>query len=73
MTEAKIPAEVRNALYQRAAGRCECQKRTCQHPKELWHPRCTNILREDWKGHLIASDGEYGLSNLEALCRQCSV
>ena len=29
--------------------------------------------REDWEAHLIASGGEYVLSNLEALCRQCRV
>ena len=73
MTAPRLSAEIRNALYQRAGGRCECQRRNCKHPKELWHARCTNILREDWEAHLIASGGEYVLSNLEALCRQCRV
>jgi hypothetical protein len=73
MTGPKLSAEIRNAVYQRAGGRCECQRRNCQHPKELWHPRCTNILREDWGAHQKASGGQPDLSNLEALCRQCRV
>jgi hypothetical protein len=73
MTEPKLSAEITNALYQRAMGRCECQRMNCKHPKELWHPRCTNILREDWAAHLIDSGGKCALPNLEALCRQCRV
>jgi len=71
MPEAKLTKETRQALYQRARGRCECQRGNCKHPKEFWHPRCTNALREDWEAHLIDSVGGPVMRNLEVLCRQC--
>ena len=73
MAEPKLTKETRDALYQRAQGRCECQRRNCKHPKEFWHPRCTNSLRDDWGAHLLDSVGEPILRNLEALCKQCCV
>ena len=62
--------------WNRTRGRCECRKRTHNHP----YIRCSNALtwynrgrpgRGAWEAHHIRKTGGDGLFNCEILCWDC--
>ena len=72
MAESRSPEEIRNALFRRARGRCECETKNCTHPRtEVWSNRCTRSLGNDWEAHRKTAGGGDVRPNLEALCKSC--
>ena len=58
--------ELRDALYTRAGGYCECVE-CAQHSG-----KCTNPLRNDvWEVYRIRAGGPYSPDNTRALCQAC--
>ncbi len=63
-----ITQETRNALYQRAGGRCECTMQVCDHSGR----RCSRGLSPGyWEAHHRVAGGADTLSNLIAMCATC--
>lgn len=62
-----ISAKTRDALYRRAAGRCECTMKICGRHAG----RCNAKLRGPWEAHRLRAGGLYVLSNLKAMCQTC--
>jgi hypothetical protein len=58
---------VRDEVYDRAEGLCECTLRGCSH-----HGQCSQPLRGDWEIYRLDPAVVYNLSNLVALCEACS-
>lgn len=58
---------IRDDVYKRAGGKCECRMKTCdQHTG-----RCNAMLRGEWQIHRITAGGAYILSNVIAMCERC--
>lgn len=62
-----ISTKMKEDLYDRADGRCECTMKLCTHHTG----RCNAMLRGAWEAHRISAGGLYILSNLEAMCQTC--
>lgn len=59
---------LREDIYTRAKGQCECTMKTCDHHTG----RCTNLLRgSSWDLHRLTAGGAYVPSNVLAMCEQC--
>jgi hypothetical protein len=58
---------LREDVYRRAGGRCECRMKTCSHHSG----RCNAVLRGEWEVHRIIAGGPYILSNVAAMCQRC--
>ena len=62
----QAPQEVKDAVYRRAAGKCECQ--SCaghQGP-------CTNWLRPGWGVRRKTAEGGWSPANAIAVCKTCN-
>ncbi len=59
----------RQALYDRAGGKCECTMRGCSH--HVAGRRCNAMLRGPWHAHHRTAGGPDTLSNLTAMCQRC--
>jgi len=57
---------LRDEVYARARGRCECTMKTCDHAG-----RCSAMLRGEWEMHRITAGGPYTLSNVVGMCQTC--
>ena len=62
--------------WQRANGRCECRRRTHNHPyvhcgKQLVWANRGRDGRGAWEAHHITAGGPDTLSNCEILCWEC--
>jgi len=65
-----ISESTRQALYQRAGGRCECSMSLCKHHRA--GDRCPHYLSLGiWEAHHRTAGGPDTLSNLIALCATC--
>jgi hypothetical protein len=65
-----FPLFVKNSVYYRAGGKCECV-RSCDHHIGT---RCNAVLRGEWYAHYRKEEsagGDNSLSNCEALCQPC--
>ena len=59
---------LRNELYNRAGGRCECEMKVCDHNGR----RCGRGLSPGyWDAHHRTAGGPDILSNLTAMCATC--
>ena len=58
---------IREDVFKRAGGKCECTMKTCGHHIG----RCSAVLRGEWEVHRIAAGGSYTLSNVIATCQTC--
>ena len=58
---------VRDNLFRRAGGKCECTMTGCSHHSG----RCSAMLRGPWEAHRLRAGGSYVLSNLKAMCQTC--
>lgn len=58
--------KLRERVYARAGGRCECRLRSCGH---LGH--CSSALRDDWILYRTNASAPYVLSNVIGLCHAC--
>ena len=58
---------LRDDVYARAGGRCECTMKVC--PRHIG--RCTARLRGPWEMHRRTAGGSYTLSNVVAMCQTC--
>lgn len=45
---------LREQVYNRAGGRCECTMLTCGH-----QGRCGAVLRGEWEVHRMSAGGDY--------------
>lgn len=57
---------LRDDVYQRAGGRCECTMTSCSHSG-----RCAAMLRGEWELHRITAGGPYTMSNVKGMCQTC--
>ena len=64
-----ISDATRQALFQRAGGRCECTMRVCTH--HTAGRRCPVKLTSGWHAHHKTAGGPDTLSNLMAMCVRC--
>jgi len=55
---------IRDEVFQRAGGKCECRIQTCGH-----NGRCNAMLRGEWEVHRLAAGGPYVPSNAVAMCQ----
>lgn len=63
-----ISQSIRQALYRRAGGQCECTMSVCDHHRG----RCTHGLNPPyWDAHHRSRLGGDGLGNLLAMCATC--
>ena len=62
-----ISTKVKEDLYKRAGGKCECTMSKCSHHTG----RCNAMLRGAWEAHRVTAGGAYTLSNLIAMCQIC--
>jgi len=63
-----VSEALRQQLYQRAGGRCECTMQICDHKGA----RCTRGLSAGyWDAHHRTAGGPDTLSNLTAMCATC--
>lgn len=62
-----LTQQMRDDLYRRAGGRCECTMLRCTHHAG----RCPAALRGPWEAHRLNAGGQYVLSNLLAMCQTC--
>ena len=63
-----ITKAVRDELYSRAGGRCECRMTICDHGDR----RCSRGLSPGyWDAHHRSADGPDTPSNLIAMCATC--
>jgi len=75
----EFPEDVVLAAWNRAVGRCECRRRTHNHPyircnKELVWANRGREARGAWEAHHITTQEKGGqpiLSNCEILCWDC--
>lgn len=58
---------IRDDVYKRAGGKCECRMAVCSHHSG----RCSAMLRGEWEIHRINAGGPYTLSNVVAMCQSC--
>jgi len=58
---------IREDVYARAGGKCECTMKNCSHHTG----RCNAILRGEWEVHRLTAGGAYVLSNVIAMCQAC--
>jgi hypothetical protein len=58
---------LREAVYKRAGGLCECTMKTCNHRGA----RCNAVLGRNWELHRVSLDGGYILTNVIATCETC--
>ena len=58
---------IREEVYARAGGKCECTMKICSHHTG----RCNAMLRGDWEVHRITAGGPYTFSNVFAMCQTC--
>jgi len=58
---------IRDDVYKRSGGLCECKMKTCSHHTG----RCNAKLRGAWEIHRITAGGAYVLSNVVAMCQTC--
>jgi len=58
---------IREDVYARAGGKCECTMSTCSHHSG----RCSAMLRGEWEVHRTIAGGPYILSNIKAMCQTC--
>lgn len=58
---------IREEVYERSGGKCECTMKTCSHHTG----RCNAMLRGEWEVHRINAGGPYTLSNVVAMCQTC--
>ncbi len=58
---------IRDDVYERADGKCECTMKSCGHHTG----RCKASLRGEWEVHRITAGGPYVLSNVIAMCQSC--
>jgi len=75
MTE-QFPPEVVKAAWDRAGGKCECERIICghvgKHNKELdWESRGNDKAKGCWEAHHIDANAPPVLSNCEILCCPC--
>ncbi len=63
----KATQELRDAVYKRAGGRCECTMKSCSRHAG----RCTAELRGEWEVHRLSAGGAYALSNVIGMCQMC--
>ena len=61
-----ISESLRQQLYTRAGGQCECTMEVCTHH----YGKCQNRL-VNWEAHHRVAGGEDTLSNLIAMCQTC--
>jgi hypothetical protein len=62
-----ITPDMREKLYERANGCCECEMKRCpQHTG-----RCGAMLRGPWGAHRKSAGRSYRLGNLTAMCQTC--
>jgi hypothetical protein len=59
--------ELRDAVYNRAGGKCECTMGACSHHTG----RCNAMLRGEWEVRRITAGGAYTLSNVKGMCQTC--
>jgi hypothetical protein len=65
-----VSAATKEALYQRAGGRCECTMRVCDHHRA--GTRCQHGLAAGyWDAHHRVAGGPDTLGNLIAMCATC--
>ena len=64
-----ISEKMRQELYQRSGGRCECKMTVCSHHRA--GVRCSNLLKAGWDAHHKTAGGLDTLSNLIAMCLEC--
>ena len=57
---------LREDVFARAGGRCECTMKNCGHTG-----RCSAMLRGEWEIHRINAGGAYTLSNVIGMCQTC--
>jgi hypothetical protein len=57
---------LRDDVYSRGEGRCECTIKGCGHSG-----RCSGLLRGEWEIYRIEPGGPFTLSNVVALCEAC--
>lgn len=63
----KVPQSVRDDIYRRAGGRCECEMIVCSHSG-----RCSNgLYSPHWDAHHRSANGPAVASNLIAMCATC--
>lgn len=63
-----ISQTIKDELYKRAGGRCECTMQSCDHSGK----RCTRGLSAGyWDAHHRTAGGPDILSNLIAMCATC--
>jgi hypothetical protein len=60
------PQQLRDELYRRAGGKCECKMAACPHVG-----RCNAMLRGEWEVHRLNAGGPYSASNCIAMCQSC--
>ena len=59
---------IRNALWERSGGICECWKPCDEHRRG----RCPQVLRTShWRPYRKRPDGAYEVRNLIAMCSDC--
>ena len=58
---------LRDDVYNRAGGKCECKMMSCAHHVG----RCSAMLRGEWEVHRKTAGGPYILSNVVAMCQTC--
>jgi len=68
--------EVIRAAWNRSGGRCECRRRSHNHPSLKCSKKLVFNLRGSeqdggWEAHHINSNGDGSLSNCEILCQWC--
>lgn len=59
---------LRDEVYKRANGVCECTMKTCKHHEGR---RCHVKLTGEWHIHHIVAGGPDVLSNVKGLCPEC--
>lgn len=61
------PEQVRQQVYRRAGGKCECIMKECSHHTG----RCNAVLRGEWEVHRIRAEGDYAFGNVVGMCQTC--
>jgi hypothetical protein len=58
---------IRDDVYDRAGGKCECRMKTCGNHTG----RCNAMLRGEWEVHRLTAGGPYTLGNVLGMCKTC--
>jgi 5-methylcytosine-specific restriction endonuclease McrA len=66
MTE-RPTQDLRNAVYKRAGGQCECSMLICGHHSG----RCLEKLSGEWELHRLVAAEAYALANVIGMCQRC--